>query len=306
VGLERSDDAGVFRLRKDLAIVQTVDFVTPIVDDPYTFGRIAAANSLSDVYAMGGRPVTVLNIAAFPKKDLSIEVLKEIFRGGLETVLEAEATLVGGHTLDDPELKYGLCVTGVVHPDHVITNAGAKAGDAIVLTKPIGTGIIATAVKKNKASREDEEAIIMSMICLNRIASEEALAAGMNACTDVTGFGLIGHASEMAAASGVGIEIEARKVPLFHNTLDYAAGKMIPGGGVANKTFYSPRVRKTDALDEVLYDVLNDPQTSGGLLIALPREKADQLVSALNERGLEHAVVIGKCTSECGIVSVTV
>ncbi len=302
VGLEQADDAGVFRLDDHLAVVQTVDFVTPIVDDPFTFGRIAAANAFSDVYAMGARPITALNIAAFPKKTLPLEVLKKIFEGGLHAIREAGAVLVGGHTIDDPELKYGLCVTGLVHPDHVLTNGGAKPGDALILTKRIGTGIISTAVKNKEAGKEAVSAIIRSMTLLNGTALEAARAAGVRACTDVTGFGLIGHALEMACASGVAMEIDVQKVSFFEKTLEYATRKMVPGGAKANQAFYGPKVENSGGVSEALYDVLNDPQTSGGLLLAVPAEQADHLLGELERRGVEGAALVGRCVWGSGTV----
>lgn len=303
VGLDKADDAGVFRLSPDLAIIQTVDFFAPIVDDPYTFGRIAAANSLSDVYAMGGRPVTVMNIVGFPKKKMPLEVLQEIMKGGLDATREAGAVLAGGHTVEDEELKYGLSVTGVVHPDRVITNAGLREGDALVLTKPLGTGIIATALKKDAASDKAVETMVRQMTALNRAASEAMQEVGANACTDVTGFGLLGHASEMAQNSNMGITLESSKVPLIEGVLDYTAKKMVPGGADANKEFYKPGIRMKAKVDELLLTVLHDPQTSGGLLIALPEAKVDDLLAALENRGVKGAVLIGRSNSDDGIIT---
>jgi len=276
-------------------LIQTVDFFTPIVDDPRTFGRIAAANSLSDVYAMGGKPLTVMNMVCFPIKTMPIEVLQEILKGGLDTTQEAGAVLVGGHTVEDEELKYGLSVAGTVHPSKVITNSGARTGDAIVLTKPLGTGIISTAVKKDAASGEVLESMIKSMVRLNRQASEAMIETGVNACTDVTGFGLLGHAMEMATASGVGMELEAGKVPYLEGAVDYTAKKMAPGGTKANCKHFGTRVNMSPGLKEWAFELLFDPQTSGGLLISVLPEKTEKLLSALKKGGDESACVIGRC-----------
>lgn len=304
MGYDTGDDAGVFRISADLALIQTVDFFAPIVDDPYTFGRIAATNSLSDVYAMGGRPLTVMNIVGFPVKEMSLQVLNQILRGGLDVTLEAGAVLVGGHTVEDGELKYGLSVTGIVHPDKVITNAKAQAGDALVLTKPLGTGIIATALKKGKASTESVEAMVRAMTTLNREASETMQEVGVHACTDVTGFGLVGHASEMMTASGIGMVFDAARVPLMLHVMEYTRQKLVPGGAGANQKYYACRVNKADSVEEDLFTVLHDPQTSGGLLIAVSEAKAGQLVDLLQKRGCDATTVIGRCTHEKGIMSI--
>jgi selenide,water dikinase len=273
-----------------------VDFFAPIVDDPYTFGRIAAANSLSDVYAMGGVPITVMNIVAFPVKTMPMEVLKDILRGGLDATQDAGALLVGGHSVDDGELKYGLSVAGTVHPDRILTNEGAKPGDVLFLTKPIGTGIIATALKKDAATLEAVEAMVQSMTTLNRAASEAMQEVGVNACTDITGFGLLGHAMEMAKGSKLTLVIEASKVPLLEETLAYAARDMVPGGAKANREFFETSAKKNTVADE-LYTSLWDPQTSGGLLIAVPEKKADPLRSALLKHGASFAAQIGRCVA---------
>lgn len=298
VGLETSDDAGVYRLTEEIALVQTVDFFTPIVDDPFTFGQIAVANALSDVYAMGGTPLTAMNLVAFPTKILELSVLKEILLGGLSKMKEARVALVGGHTVEDPEIKYGLSVTGVVHPDRVLTNANAKPGDRLVLTKPLGTGIIATALKGEMASEESVRKIVESMGTLNQRASEKMQALGAHACTDVTGFGFIGHALEMARASNVGMIIQAEKIPMFPEALEYARIGLIPAGAYSNRQFFSCSVDVDPRVPSVLVDILYDPQTSGGLLISLPSEKAGKLVLALKEEDNIDSSVVGGVVEE--------
>lgn len=293
VSLERADDAGVYRLSDDLAIVQTVDFFTPIVDDPYAFGQIAAANALSDVYAMGGKPLTAMNIVCFPSKTLEISVLRDILRGGIDKMREAGVVLVGGHSVDDPELKYGLSVTGTVHPNKIVTKGGIRPGDKLLLTKPIGTGIISTAVKGGMASKRITDQIVLSMAALNKIASEIMLQIGVNACTDITGFGLLGHACEMIQHSELGLKIYYASVPLFPETVEFAKMGMIPGGTYRNKEHRSEMVDWINVPD-FMVDILFDPQTSGGLLISIPQEQAKPLLSRLKEAGVEHAAIIGE------------
>jgi selenide,water dikinase len=298
VGLETSDDAGVYQLTPDLALVQTVDFFTPIVDDPFTFGQIAVANALSDVYAMGGRPLTAMNLVAFPVKTLASSVLKDILLGGLSKMEEAEVTLVGGHTVDDPEIKYGLSVTGLVHPKKILSNAKAIPGDLLVLTKPIGTGIIATALKGRMASEKAVRQMVESMTALNRKASEKMQALGAHACTDITGFGLIGHGLEMAKASHVGLRIWANKVPVFPEAMEYARIGLIPAGAYSNRQFFSCRMDVRSSVSVVLGDLFYDPQTSGGLLISLPLREAEELVGALREDGDHGAAIVGEVVKE--------
>src|SRR4030043_1978329 len=269
VGYETADDAGVYKLTDELAIVQTLDFFPPIVNDPYQFGRIAAANSLSDVYAKGGRPLTAMNIVCFPSKDLPKNVLKEILRGGLEKIHEASALLVGGHSVDDQELKYGLSVTGLIHPDRIITNRGAQVGDRLILTKPIGMGVIATAIKGKMASQSAVNTLIEVASTLNKKASEIMLKYDCHACTDITGFGLGGHLLEMARASKVEITIYADKISLIPETKEYALTGLIPAGSYAIKHFCEKSVELDPQIETVLIDLVFDPQTSGGLLIAL-------------------------------------
>jgi selenide,water dikinase len=282
VGFDTSDDAGVYKLTPECALVQTVDFFTPIVDDPYTFGAIAAANSLSDVYAMGGKPLTALSVLCYPGKG-DLDDLEQILKGGAEKMREADCVLLGGHSVNDPEIKFGYAVTGAVHPQRVKTNAGARAGDALVLTKRIGTGVISTALKQGLARDADVAASVASMLTLNRAACAAMLAFDVHGCTDVTGFGLLGHAREMAVASQVTIEIDPRLVQFLPGAMDYARQGAIPGGLNNNRNFVSKCVEGT--ADDLLYD----PQTSGGLLISLPEADA-----AILERSFPAAYRIGR------------
>jgi len=288
VGSETFDDAGVFRLSDDLALVQTVDFFAPIVDDPFDFGQIAAANALSDVYAMGGQPLTAMNIVAFPTKDLPLDVLSEILAGGQEKVHEAGALIVGGHTVIDTELKYGLAVTGRAHPDFLLTNAGAKAGDKLVLTKPIGNGILATAGKRGKLSTDSQRAMLAAMKELNGRASRAALAIGSRCATDITGFGLLGHASHIARASSVTLAIDVEAVPLLPGARDAAAAGMVTDGAKRNGDYLRELVRWNagDDLDRALFF---DPQTSGGLLVCVSSPRTADYLSRV-----EGAVIIGE------------
>ncbi|HLA90726.1 MAG TPA: selenide, water dikinase SelD [Gemmatimonadaceae bacterium] len=269
VGHETFDDAGVFQIAPDLALVQTVDFFAPIVDDPYDFGRVAAANALSDVFAMGGEPLTALNIVGFPVGTLALEVLADVLRGGQDAVHEAGAHVVGGHTITDEEMKYGLAVTGTVHPDRILTNAAARPGDVLVLTKPIGTGILATAAKRGHLGARETATLISSMTTLNAAASRAAVALGLRCATDVTGFGLLGHASHVARASGVTLRIEFARIPLLPGTREALAARDTTGGAARNAAYLEPLVDygRTTPDDRAL---LVDPQTSGGLLVAVP------------------------------------
>jgi selenide,water dikinase len=275
---------------EDRALIQTVDFFTPIVDDPYVYGQIAAANALSDVYAMGGRPITALAIAAFPK-DGDRPVLKAIFAGGLDKLNEAGVALLGGHTVQDNEIKFGYSVTGEVHPSAVWSNGGARAGDVLILTKPIGTGIISTALKFGRAPADAVEAAVASMSTLNRRAAEaltNSVAGGVHACTDITGFGLIGHASEMAAASDCTVEIDARSVPLLPRVRELVDGN-VPGGGRTNVEYFGRVSEASRDIDARLVSILHDPQTSGGLLVAVDPQHADRAASALVSAGVQTA-----------------
>jgi selenide,water dikinase len=300
VGTETSDDAGVFRLRPDLAIVNTVDFFTPIVDDPYVFGQIAAANALSDIYAMGAEPKTALNIVGFPKGKLDLEVLGEILKGGAERVKEAGAVIIGGHSIIDRELKYGMAVTGIVHPDRVIRNIGVKEGDALVLTKRLGTGIIATALKQRKAPKESLREAVSSMVALNRTGSEIMQSFPVHACTDVTGYALLGHATEMAMGSGVTIVLESARLPLLRGAARLARAGSLTGGCKRNREYLSNKITIDRSIPEDLVEVAFDPQTSGGLLIALPASEAPGLVEELRTNGIKAAAIIGHSTVRQG------
>jgi selenide,water dikinase len=297
-GMADLDDAGVYKLTDDLAIIQTVDFFTPIVNDPYTFGQIAAANALSDVYAMGGKPLTAMNLVCFPTKSLDISVLKEILKGGLDKMSEAEVVLVGGHSIDDEELKYGLSVTGTVHPQHLVTNAGAKVGDKLILTKPLGTGIIGTALKAGLVGEETVERFTKSMTALNNKASELMQEVGVHACTDVTGFGLLGHACQLAENSQVAIKLSYSSVSYFPEVIELAQQGMCPGGLYRNKKFYSDRVKFASGVPEYMPLVLFDAQTSGGLLISLAPEPAQLLFEKLHEAALKDATIIGEVVTK--------
>ena len=296
VGRETSDDAGVYKIREDLALIQTLDFFTPIVNDPYRFGQIAAVNALSDVYAMGGRPLTAMNIVCFPRKNMDKSILKEILKGGLDKIHQAGALLVGGHSVDDMELKYGLSVTGIIHPDQVMTNAGARPGDHLILTKAVGTGIIATALKGKAASREAEEAMIAIMGELNKTAAEVMQEVGAHACTDITGFGLLGHALEMAQASRCTITLQTSQVPIIPYAREYAQMGLIPGGTHANRNYCQRSLRVDPTIPAYLLDILSDAQTSGGLLICVPPEKAQDLLTLLKQRGVTDSSLIGEIT----------
>jgi selenide,water dikinase len=291
VGAEHFEDAGVYRINADIAIVQTVDFFPPLVDDPYAFGRIAAANSLSDIYAMGATPITALNVVGFPDKDLPGEILHDILRGGAERASAAGAVIVGGHSVRDSEIKYGLAVTGTVHPDRIVSNAGAKAGDVLILTKPLGTGTLTSAAKKDLIAESELAECIESMITLNRAACEAMVAVGVNACTDVTGYGLIGHAFEMADASGITIELEASAVPLMRQAHDLAKRGVLTRTHHATLGHLGARL-DVAGVDETLVSVFADAQTSGGLLISVAPDRLDSLMQELDRRGA-HGAPIG-------------
>ncbi len=297
VGIETADDAGVYRISPETALIQTVDFFTPIVDDPRDFGRIAAANSLSDVYAMGGVPITALNLVCFPSGDLPETVLFEILAGGLEKIREAGAVLVGGHSVDDRELKYGLSVTGIVHPDRIITNSSAQAGDALILTKPLGLGVLATAIKGGLADPRTTALVTETAAMLNKKAAETMAAFAIHSCTDITGFGLCGHSCEMAAASGKTLVIEAGNVPLLEKAMEFARMGVLPGGCHANRKHFNKQVSVAPSVDPVLADILFDPQTSGGLLISVDQSDADRCLSAMRAAGIP-AANIGKVSDK--------
>lgn len=291
VGFDTSDDAGVYKLSPECALVQTIDFFTPVVDDPYTFGAIAAANSLSDIYAMGGRPMSALSVLCYPGNG-DLDDLEQILKGGAEKMHEASCSLLGGHSVNDPEIKFGYAVTGTIHPDRVKANAGARDGDAIVLTKPLGTGVIGTALKRGLAAEAHVADMTRSMLTLNREACEAMLRFDVHACTDITGFGLLGHAREVALASNVTLEIQAGSVPLLPGALDYAAKGAVPGGLNNNRDFASSCVHDPAGLDAHLLALLYDPQTSGGLLIFLPEADAGTL-----SHSLPNALRIGRVTA---------
>ena len=286
VGFDKADDAGVYQLTPELALVQTVDFFTPIVDDPYTFGQIAATNALSDVYAMGGRALSALAMVCFPD-NADTAILERILAGGLSKMIEADCTVIGGHSIRDPEIKFGYAVTGTIHPARVLTNGGARAGDALVLGKPLGTGVISTAIKRGKAAEAWIEAATRSMTTLNRAAAEAALRYAVHGMTDVTGFGLIGHARELAMASNVALTIRAAEVPLLSGALECVRAGMIPGGLKANRDFAECVVEYATTVPEELRTLLFDPQTAGGLLISVAAAEADQLVGELRGCGVD-------------------
>ncbi len=295
--MEHAEDAGVYRLREDLAIIQTVDFFTPIVDDPYTFGRIAVTNALSDIYAMGGRPVTAMNIVCFPIRTMDVKILREILRGGLDQMREAGVLLIGGHSVEDNEPKYGLSVTGVIHPEKILFNNGARPGDRLILTKPLGTGIVSTALKGGLADAALVDRSVACMTTLNRKAAElMAETAEIHACTDVTGFGFLGHALEMAEGSGIGMRIRAAAVPYFPGIRPFVEEGVIPGGLIRNRKFREKQLAVGPDCPDWLIDILFDPQTAGGLLIALPPDAADELLRRMHAAGIAEAAIVGEVT----------
>jgi selenide,water dikinase len=290
VGLEVSDDAAVYKINDEVAVIQTLDFFPPVVDDPYDYGAVAAANAMSDVYAMGGEVVLALNICGFPP-DLPPDVITEILRGGAEKVAEAGGILAGGHTLDDKEPKYGLTVMGFVHPNRVLTKAGAQPGDMLILTKPLGVGIITTALKRQVADPNHTAAAVESMKKLNRRAARLSQQVGVHACTDVTGFALLGHAQEMAEKSGAGIRFYLEKLPFLEGARGYAEDGLFPGGTCRNQEHYAPQVRFAPDIPEEMQMLLFTPETSGGLLIAVPSEKLEELTTLFGVEGQEHWVI---------------
>jgi len=291
VGFDTADDAGVYKLTPECALVQTVDFFTPIVDDPYTYGAVAAANSLSDIYAMGAKPLSALSIVAYPGKG-DLDDLEQILKGGAEKMREADCVVIGGHSINDDEIKFGYAITGTVHPDRVMTNAGARPGDALVLTKRLGTGIVSTALKRGIARDEDVQASIDSMLALNRAPCERMLAFDAHACTDITGFGLIGHAREVALASSVTLEIEVDRLRFLPGAVECARQGAIPAGLRNNMEFASCNVENMRAVPEEILNLLYDPQTSGGLLISMPEDDASRF-----EQSYDGAYRIGQVLS---------
>jgi len=294
VGIKEPDDAGVYKLTDTIAIVQTIDFFTPIVDDPFIFGQIAAANSLSDIYAMGAKPLTAMNVFCFPTKKMPQTIAKQIIAGGLDIIKKANCLLVGGHSVIDDEIKYGLSVTGIVNPDKIMTKKAVADEDVIILTKPLGTGVISTAIKAGMADEESLRQAIKSMIMLNKTACEIACDFSVKACTDITGFGLAGHLNECLRFSNLGAEIYTKQIPFFDGVYELASFGLMPEGLYNNRDFYKPYVKKDEAADELLFNLLFDPQTSGGLLLFVKQEKSEKLLEELHSAGIKNAAIIGR------------
>ena len=304
VGLETSDDAAVYKLSEDLAIVQTVDYITPVVDDPYSCGAVAAANSLSDIYAMGARPIFALNVVGFPAGKLPLRVLSAILQGGADKANEAGAAIVGGHSIDDPEPKYGLVVTGLIHPEKIFTNAGAKVGDDLILTKPLGIGIISTGIKRVRVSRESIEKVVDVMTTLNKAAAEVMIEVGANACTDITGFGLLGHLAAMTSASGTGARVSLQAVPVLSEAWELVKEGICPGGSTRNHQALQGKVKWAPEITEEAQLILCDAQTSGGLLIAVPKAKSQEMVRRLQAVKVPAAAKIGEIIEDGGRIQV--
>jgi selenide,water dikinase len=294
--MDTSEDAGVYRLSDELALVQTADFITPVVDDPYDYGQVAVANALSDVYAMGGKPITAVNLLMFDTCRVPEEFLTEILRGGADKLREAGVSLVGGHTVDDLETKYGLSVTGTIHPEKIVRNSTAKPGDFLVYTKPLGIGVLTTAVKADMATEEEVERVTEVMVHLNKIASEVMVEVGVSACTDVTGFGFLGHLYEMVKFSGVGAEVYSSEFLILEGALNYAGIGLLPAATYDNEEYVGGSVVFPDGFNDDLKMLLFDPQTSGGLLISVPEEKLSELLEKLKERGELWSRVVGRIT----------
>lgn len=297
MGFEKNDDAAVYRVSDGIAVISTVDFITPPVDDPEWFGRIAAANSLSDVYAMGGRPITALNLIMFPSKVLGLHILQGILKGGHEKVVEAGACLAGGHSVDDEEPKYGLAVTGVVSPNKILTNSGVRGGDVLVLTKPLGTGVLFNACRSGKLPRHELEPVLPKIASLNRYALEAALSFELHACTDITGFGILGHTLEMAKGSGFRIDLRHKSLPIYPNALEMYRKGETTGSNKANRQLLTDRLEISVNLSPEEEEILYDPQTSGGLLFSLPASEGDSLVQALRGAGINEATIIGEAVA---------
>lgn len=293
MGLATADDAGVYKVSDDLALIQTLDFFTPIVDAPYDFGRIAAANALSDVYAMGGVPKTAMNIVAYPMESMGRAALREMLEGGAAILKEADTVLLGGHSVEDEELKYGLSVTGFVHPDKITANQGLAAGDCLVLTKPLGTGIVNTAIKAGLASSETTRRVTTLMATLNRLAAEVISGFAVTACTDITGFGLLGHIAEMITGTGVGVTIDSGKIPVIAEAVEFASMGFVPVGAHKNRVFRQEMIVTPQGFDPVVRDILFDPQTSGGLLFGCREEDVEALVRRLHDSGVEESAMVG-------------
>jgi selenide,water dikinase len=298
VGLETPDDAGVYQLTPEIALVQTIDVITPVVDDPFAFGQVAAANSLSDVYAMGGRPVTAMSFVGFPTGTLEIETLRLIIEGALSKLDEAGCALVGGHSVKDTEIKFGLSVTGVIHPKKVLTKGGGQPGDKLILTKPLGTGILNTALKGGELDTAATSAVIAQMTALNKAAAEVMVEIGAHAATDVTGFGLIGHAAEMIASNEVGFKFYWNQIPLMNGLQRWAEAGLVPGGACSNREYRENLLDIEFNLKDWMLDVIFDPQTSGGLLIAAPETVAGEMVERIRASGFPNAGIIGEVVAE--------
>jgi len=298
-GFEHAEDAGVYKISDDVALVQTVDFFTPTVDDPYTFGQIAATNALNDVYAMGGKPITAMNIVCFPVKTMDMAVLREVLRGGLDKMREAGVLLVGGHSVEDNEIKYGLSVTGTVHPEKVWFNRGAEPGDSLILTKPLGTGIVSTAIKGGEADLHLVSNAIDCMTQLNKNVAELLIAhANIHACTDITGFGFLGHACEMIEGENVGLSINSAAVPIFKGVLNLVESGFVPAGLYRNKNYRISQIERKDTCPDWILDVLFDPQTAGGLFFSISAAEAQGLIEKLHQDGILDAAIVGKVVSE--------
>ncbi len=294
VGFNSVDDAGVYKIREDLALVQTVDFFPPVVDDPYDFGAIAAANSLSDIYAMGGKPLSALNLIGFPQATVPLSAVEEILRGGADKAQEADVVIIGGHTLKTKEPLYGMAVTGTIHPNKIVSNATAKAGDSLVLTKPLGIGLITTAIKKEQVEEKWVAEAVKIMTFLNRFAAEVMLDVGIDACTDITGYGLLGHLYELVHASKTGAKIYLSKVQVIDFAWELARQRIVPAGTLANLKFIQDKVDWEGGITEEAKIILSDAQTSGGLLIAVAKEKEQKLLDRLISKGVPNPVVIGE------------
>ncbi len=297
--MEHAEDAGVYKLRDDLAVIQTVDFFTPIVDDPYTFGQIAVTNALSDVYAMGGRPLTAVNIVCFPAKTMDMSILRHILRGGLDKMREAGVLLIGGHSVQDEEPKYGLSVIGVIHPDRVLLNRGGREGDKLILTKPLGTGIVSTALKAGLATEALVAKSTACMTTLNKKAAELMLEMpDIHACTDITGFGFLGHACEMIENSDRGMLIHASSFPFFPEIQELVEKEIVPGGLERNREYRAKLIEVDPSCPDWMVDIMFDPQTAGGLLIALPENQAETLIAKMHGSGIAEAAIVGEVVSK--------
>ena len=293
-GMESLDNAGVFKISDEVAIIQTVDFFPPLVDDPFTFGQIAVANALSDVYTMGGIPITAMNLVCFPVETMDPSVLRDVLRGGADKLMEAGAVLVGGHSIDDPVLKFGVAATGTVHPKRLLTNSGAKPGDKVILTKAIGSGIVITAMKAGKVDDATLSTVIRSMVTLNKTASGLMADFGVHSATDITGFGFLGHTIQLANNSGVSMTIDSASVPVFPRVIEFTTQGLCPGGLYRNRDFYASSVKAAANISADLLDVYHDPQTSGGLLMCVAAEQSAQLLAKLHDSGVVAAAIIGE------------